>query len=221
VKKEIIARYNGYCRRCLQDIVVGDKILYNPDTKSSFHIDCPEDPNSMLIILEGKERLAVGAVIEYDELYCTIQRTSPSHYLNAENVASFALTFNPGYYYNARVRLATDEESIELRTKKAEEMKKDAALNTLRGIAKEIQKAGEFPPGDHLLKEPKFHIGRFRAEKYFTVTEQWIWFVEETSDEWITTNVRGRGVGYRVPYTKELEDKITKNFRIAGFPLER
>jgi hypothetical protein len=182
----------------------------------------PFQPNTL--VQNSKSNIDKG---EPEWLY--VLKTSQRHF--REDGLSFGVGDDSGYVYIAECRAATPEEiapvaqAKELRQKEQEQ--KVQAEKDLHQVVEDIQH-GELPPrnpdgtglvprGQVLDISGKNHQ-MYGGGDWFVIGSDYIWYVKNNGadgDSWDANNVSTGGagaIGWRVPHSKALEDKIRSIF---------
>lgn len=116
------------------------------------------------------------------------------------------------YYY----RPATESETADLEAAEAAREAARQSAGRVRDIAADIRHRGERPAGMNDPEGQRYHDTQdvYGGGSWFVVGPDWIWFVQNNGgdgDAWDASNVRTGGagaIGWRVPYTQELAEKI-------------
>ncbi len=148
--------------------------------------------------------------------------SSKEEYVRYEGM-SFGVGDEQGYIYSAKVRAATDEESMGLRMQieKKENIRKHK--QRLKEIGQQIQQTGERPEGTNKPEGKRYADTQniYGGGEWFVIGEKYIWYVENhgmDGDSWDNNNVRTGGagaIGWRIPFDKEIADMIIKSDQIV------
>src|SRR6185437_7788624 len=207
------AKYAGRCSVCGKSFVAGTTIDYDRSTKTARHGDClPFTPpaNSWWISQGegyGGDPYTVGNVItnpntrDADAPRYLIILSAKSEYIRDDGY-SFGVGDESGYLYHACVRVATDDESAELRAADERAQVKRQAQAEVQQITARIRAEGVFP--EHGTPMP--HGGRvlntqtiYGSGSIFVIAADGVWLLERhmmDGDDWAANNVAGTYCGW-------------------------
>jgi hypothetical protein len=212
---------------------VGDLVKWSRGEKAK-HVTCPQKTTDTSNELSSGERkisigegyggrpFQVGSTIsvrnrETGRVEPMTVKKAWSKYFSEDGL-SFGVGDDSGYIYYAIVAPPTPDEiqAYQLQLNRTQEKKDLERLRTQ--VANEIRDSGEFPPGEN---EPEGKIysstqTRYGEGDWFVIGPQWIWYVLNNGSDWVHwrhNNVLTGGagaLGWRVPYTEDLAEKIKK-----------
>jgi len=233
--KSWIAERTGYCSKFESRIDPGQEAHYRYQGGEKFleHVDCSAAKvQAEKLEAEAPYRIGGGSGYGYEEYHVgQVLKNSPERYPDypefvyvvsctkkyfREDGLSFGVGDDQGYYFSARCRAATDEESAPVRLRISEREQKKAAEKERSAISEEIKKSGEYPDG------PIFPEGGRVSDRgtiygggdWFVIGPEWIWYVQNNGadgDMWSRNNIRTGGagaIGWRVPFSPELSGRI-------------
>ena len=157
--------------------------------------------------------------------------TAKSTYCREDGM-SFGVGDESGYIYSATCRPASDIEAEPLRNAEKKRINQAVAGKKIDKIAEQIRTTGELPTGDNTTDGEEVVIDDrsriYGGGEWFVVGQNWIWYVRNNGmdgDNWANNNVLTGGagaIGWRVPYTQELEQTIRRTIHCqkTGEPLE-
>lgn len=213
----MIAKYQGWCKKCGGEISAGEEILWNPGFGAS-HDSCPKELVDAIRIYGGEgygcAGWYVGQVIFYQEQYLYVMQASKKYY--AEDGLSFGVGDDQGYIFSALCRLATTDEAAPLIAKKELAGKIEAAKLEVKKIKEKIQAEGSMPNGknrvDGQVFFDSFDIYGFGSKIVLEPTK--IWLLKNNGsdgDDWSRNNITTGGagaIGWQIPYDDILAKKI-------------
>lgn len=241
--RQMKSRFDSKCCKCGLKIMAGEEIFYQQG-KGAWHVDCTgakeqaskraaerkaEAPWSIGCGSGyGGQPYSEGSVIRAPKrivekggpTYLFVVRAS-EQYIRDDGM-SFGVGDDNGYLYHADCREATAEEAAPLMERERKIAEKEAAVQELNGIKKEIQENGERPEGDNSPEGERIldTQNAYGGGDWFVIGTEHIWYVQNNGadgDAWSRNNVRTGGagaIGWRVAFAAGLAGNLKRLAKI-------